>query len=281
MDQHFTETQIFEFFDYRKYLEAYYRNRKRENSRFSYRSFAQKAGFTSSGLYLALVQGRQNLTEALLPKFIRGLGLKEKEEQYFSHLMEFTHAINGKTKQHYFEKMLPLMPLAIKRPISDQKEYYSCWYYVAVRESLSILNIRNDYVSLAQFLSPSIKPMEARKAVKVLASLGLIKKTQQGYWKSVDTTLLSGAEMGPWVIRSFQAEMMERAKQSLELHPKEKREISTSTFSISATGLERVQVTLKSIQKKVMAIVQSDSKEDRVYQLNMQLFPLSEMKGEG
>ena len=276
-----TETQIFQYFDYRKFLEAYYRNRKFENPRFSYRSFAQKAGFTSSGLYLALVQGRQNLTTALLPKFIRGLGLSEKEAQYFSHLMEFTHATNGKAKQHHFEKMLPLMPLSIKRPIADQKEYYSHWYYVAVRESLSILNFRDEYIMLGNFLTPTIKLMEAKKAIKVLSELGLIKKSSQGFWRSVDVALLSGSEMGPWVIRTFQAEMMERAKQSLELHPKEKREISTSTFSISEMGLERIQTTLKSIQKKVMAIVQSDIKEDRVYQLNIQLFPLSEVKGEG
>ena len=66
---------VFAYYNYRKYLQDYYENRKSIYRYFSYRSFAKKAGYTSSGLYLDLVKGRKSLTPQMVPKFIAALGL--------------------------------------------------------------------------------------------------------------------------------------------------------------------------------------------------------------
>jgi uncharacterized protein (TIGR02147 family) len=46
-------------------------------------------------------------------------------------------------------------------------------------------------------------------------------------------------------------------------------------MSVSAQGLERVKAMIKECQQRILEIVQSDTDEDRVVQMNLQVFPLT------
>jgi hypothetical protein len=47
------------------------------------------------------------------------------------------------------------------------------------------------------------------------------------------------------------------------------------TMSYSAKGMERARAVLKKTREELSRIEQTDSNRNRVYQINMQLFPLS------
>jgi uncharacterized protein (TIGR02147 family) len=55
----------------------------------------------------------------------------------------------------------------------------------------------------------------------------------------------------------------------------EMRDFSTLTLSVSQEGLKQIKDVLAESRKTIMKIAKSDSNEDRVYQLNLQLFPLT------
>src|SRR5882672_3467739 len=91
---------VFDYFDYRRCLDDFYRYRKSLNSRFSHRSFALKAGYKSSGLFIQLVKGKLNLTRKMLPGFVKAMGLDETQGEYFGLMIQFTHAQNAVARQH-------------------------------------------------------------------------------------------------------------------------------------------------------------------------------------
>ena len=66
---------IFEYADYREYLKDYYEHSKDTKDNFSYRYFAQKAGFASSNFLYLIIHGKRNLTKDYIPNFGKALGL--------------------------------------------------------------------------------------------------------------------------------------------------------------------------------------------------------------
>ncbi len=269
---------VYAYYNYRKYLQDYYEYRKSVQRYFSYRSFARKAGYSSSGFYLDLIRGRKSLTPQMLPKFIAALGLNEKEARYSTLMVAFTHATTPVSTQQIFDQMSALLPRAVKTLTKNQQEYYSKWYYVAAREALSVLNVNEGNIQeLALFLSPKISLPQAKQAIQLLLDLGLIEKTD-GFYKSVNKTVTSGREVAPLFVHQFQKQMIDLAKDALDHYTTTRRNISTTTMSVSADGLERIIRKIDMFQKEILDIVHSDNGETMLCELNVQFFPLSKEK---
>jgi len=269
---------IFAYFNYRDYLRDYFVHRKSLNRRFSHRAFARKAGYNSSGLYLLLVSGKQNLTRSLIPKFASALELNQRESEYLGHLADFTHGKSAAEKQEAFDRMIGLLPPSIRNIGREQRDYYRSWHNVAVRETLSVLDVGDDFRTLAEFINPPLKVSQVKEAIKLLDSLGLIRKNPAGFWKATDASLASTPELGVVTIRRFQKEMMELGKVALDRFDREERNVSSSTLSLSKQGLERLSLKIDGFLREISELARSDENEDRVYQFNVQLFPLTGRK---
>lgn len=266
---------IFSYYNYRDFLRDYYDARKARDRNFSYRWFAMRAGFNSSGLYSSIVQGKVNLTDNTTPKFALAMKLTTREERYFELMVEFTHATTPDARQEIFDRMLPLMPRRMQKAKANQKEYYTSWHYTAVHQALATLDVRDNYEKLAAKIEPQISIADARKAVKLLAELGLVEKNSSGYWKSTTQGLMGGGEVGVDLIHRYQIGMMQLAEEALARFSKEERHISTTTVSISSEGKERILKKLADTQKEIFEIVRSDTGENQVWQLNLQFFPMT------
>ena len=60
---------IFEFIDYRKYLDIYYKEQKEKTHFFSYRYFSQRAEIASPSFLKHVIDGKRNLTRPVIEKF--------------------------------------------------------------------------------------------------------------------------------------------------------------------------------------------------------------------
>ena len=56
------------------------------------------------------------------------------------------------------------------------------------------------------------------------------------------------------------------------------REISTLTLGISRDGFNQIKERIRSFRKEVIEIARNDENEDRVYQCNLDLFPLTRVE---
>lgn len=273
---------ILQYFDYRELLKDYYATRKSVDSQFSYRSFAKDAGIKSLGLYQRLVKGEVNLSESSFPKICQGLELNPEDIDYFRLLVDYTHSQSFEKKQVLFEKMLGFQDLEEMKVVNSQKRYYSKWYSVAIHQSLDVLSIKGtkqDIENLSQFIQPNISFEQAQQTLEALISLKMIQKDENGFWKSCTNTLTgTGKEVAKNAIHQFQKSMMNLAQEGLDTIPKNERNILTSTFSISENGKTQLDQLINQFQNNVMKLIQADSNENQICQLNLQLFPISSKK---
>jgi uncharacterized protein (TIGR02147 family) len=269
---------IYDYTDYRQFLKDYYDEQKAKTPAFSYRYFARKAGFNSSGLYKDIVDGRTGITRSLILRFATAMKLSAKQQEYFETMVYFNEAKTVEEKKLYFERLMKYHNSKAFKVDKSQYEYYSKWYYIAVRELLAIGSFKDDYAAIAQSLNPAIRREQAKKAIQVLKKLGLIAADRNGCYKVVDKILTTGSEVKSLAIANFQKTMMDMAKEAIDRHPPDLRSISTVTFSVPRGAYDDITAELVACRKRVLGMVERSENETMVCQLNMQLFPLTQIK---
>ena len=277
---------VFDYTDYRAYLSDYYKFMKKHSRAFSYRYFAQRAHIKSSGFYKELVDGKRSLSRSLILKFSEALKHNKKEAEYFENMVYFNESKTIEEKRLYFKKMMASYDSKAYKLLADQYEYFSKWYYVAIRELLSYVKFRDDYHMLANALNPPIRPDQAKKAISILEKLQLIEKDKTGYYRRCDPVVTTGYPQDDKRVRllniiNFQKTMIDMAKVAYDKNQIKKIDMSTLTLSISEDAYSTMKEEIANFRKKLLGIAEKDRIPDRVYQLNYQFFPLSKLKGEG
>jgi uncharacterized protein (TIGR02147 family) len=275
---------IFEYTDYRRYLSDYYHDRKIANKAFSYRYFAKKAGINSVGLYKDVVEGRQRLGRALIFKFSAAMGHTKKEAEYFENMVFFNEADTVEERTLFFERMMVCQKTKARIIDGTKYEYYHKWYYSAVRALVSMGKFRDDekdYRKISGILNPRIRPDEAKKALGVLDRLGFINKNSEGIFVVTDAVITTGmlmpdANVTALNVVNFQKEVMALANESLDRFGAENINLSTLTLGISEAAMKAIKEELAAVRNKIATMAEKDNMADRVFQLNMQFFPMSD-----
>ena len=136
--------RIYEYDNYRSFLKDYFTEQKRCRNCFSYRFFAQRAGFASSSFCAHVIDGKRNLTSDSLRKMIRGLKLNGKAASYFEALVSFNQAKTVEDREHWFRVLERLRKSTLFYKVNHkQYAYYDEWYYPVVRE-LAVDDLRHE-----------------------------------------------------------------------------------------------------------------------------------------
>lgn len=265
---------IFEYFDYQKYLRDFYDEKKAENSDFSYRYIQMKTGI-DPGYLLKVFQGKKHLTQRYVESFTLLCGLGRRESAYFEQMVKYGRAKKNADIKETFEKLLSFVEFSSKTIEAGKYEFYQKWYYTAVREVIGYGHFYGDCESLAKTVEPNITPSEARKAVALLEGLNFIRKTSSGRYEVTSRFVTTGEKWRGVAVRSFQDETMQLARRALESIPREERDISTITVSLSDRGFEKLSEAIKKARQEFLAIAHEDMGVNRTYQVNIQMFPIS------
>ncbi len=270
---------LYSYMDYRQFLKDYFAEKKSSNKVFSYAVFAALAGFKARDYILRVMKGGRNLSKNGTYRLGKAMRLSAKETEYFENLVAYNQATSDEEKEHYFLKISENRKYGqIQILRKDQYAYLSQWYHCAIRSLLPVMNFNDDWEKLAMFLRPPITASQAKKSVALLLRLGLLIKTGKGRYVTTSSSLSTGDELRSIALTRFHKTTMDLAKKALENVPAPARDISGVTVSISAGGFNRIKEEVRSFRKQVLAIAAMDSREDRVCQVNIHLFPLSETR---
>jgi uncharacterized protein (TIGR02147 family) len=265
---------IFDYLEYREYLKDHYESNKQRNSFFSYRYIAAKTGLDSS-FYVKVLQKQLHISAKALPGLINFLNLNKKESDYFTLLVKFNRARNQDEMKLYFEKLIEFREPRTRALDAEKYEYYSKWYYVAIRELLNYCPFDGDFKSLAAKLNPPISEAKARRALELLVKLGLVKKRDDGYYELTDQFITTGESWNSIAVENYQRETIRLAGESIRRIPKQDRETSTVTVSVSRKCFKVMKERLREVRKELLEMARIDNDPDGVYQINFQVFPLT------
>ncbi|HEX2957330.1 MAG TPA: TIGR02147 family protein [Chitinispirillaceae bacterium] len=143
---------IYTYFDYRKYLNDLFDNKKNQNSALSLRAISSRIGI-NSGTLVRILNGERNISKKLVPSFTSFLKLKGKETLYFISLVEFNQAKNNEQRRLLYDQLITLRNEYRKPMNPDKFEYYENWYNVAIREILNFFPFHDDFENVTVSVS--------------------------------------------------------------------------------------------------------------------------------
>jgi uncharacterized protein (TIGR02147 family) len=270
---------IFEYLDYRKYLIDTCAAIRAAQPSFSLRAFSRIAGSSSPNFYQLVVGGKIHPRPRHLTAIARSLGLTEAQQTYLMDLVTLSRAKRPSDREKRLKHVLSIGPRAANRVVRrDQYDYYATWYISAVRALIGFRKfplVNTDYGDIGRSLQPPITAAQAQRAVEVLNRLGLIRAGADGCYAQSDAVVSTGDDVKSVQVCAFQRETMKLGIRALEECMPELRDISTLTLNISGNGYQQIRERVRAFRKEIVAIAATDTGDDRVYQLNMQLFPMS------
>lgn len=266
---------IFNYLDYREFLRDYYIDTKNTKPFFSYRYIGNRVEMDSSYV-IKVLQGYLHISPKKINSFIKLLDLHESEAEYFETLVHFGRAKTEKQRKLYFTRLFSISSVKAKCLEPHQYEFFQKWYYSAIWAIINCTPFTGDYHRLADQCIPHITVRDAKKAVNLLIKLGLVNKDDSGCFHTTNQNLTTGWKWYSHAIESNQCEMIRLAQEAIGRFEKELRDISTITMCINDKALPEIKEHIRQFRSSLINIVNSYGGSSKVYQLNVQFFPLSE-----
>jgi uncharacterized protein (TIGR02147 family) len=272
------QPRLLQYLDYRAFLTDYCEWRRLSDPGFSQRVFAKEADLpaSSSSLLPAVLKGRRNLSQNLRVKFSKALKLAERDANYFDVLVQFNQA-KGMSEKNFFFTQLSKFRTSRAHVLNEtQFEFFSKWYYSAIRNYFSMETAERNPNVIASRLFPEVTPDQVEDAIRLLLSLELIKKTANGY-AVTEKHISTPKDVQARAAREHMLELTRMSMELLDKTPAALRQYNALMFTVSPQGFDTVKERIRSFLEELREILDRDQGEDRIYSLTLQLFPNSKL----
>ncbi len=270
---------LFDYDDFRKFMQDYFEEQKKMRSVFSHRFFAAKAGFSSSSYCLNVIRGRFNLTPKSIEKISKAMDFEPLQKEYFEALVQYNQAQQVDERDQAWKQILQIRKqIEFTHITTREQAYFSKWYYPVIRELAADTQWHGDYRVLARSLTPQITTEEARDAVKNLLEWGLLRKLDDGRYVQT-SQMLDAAEIPPIALRQIRREYIQHAIGAVESMPKDERFAAFTTLAMSESSYNYAVEVLEEARKKIIARASNDTNVERVYEMMLVAFPMSKKVG--
>lgn len=264
---------IVEYSDFRQYMRDYYDERKRR-SVFSWREFSKIAGFTSSSYMKVVCDGKSKLSRIGVERTGQAMGLVGFEMDYFRAMVEYGQTETEEKKKAAYENMLAIARVHKIRVMEGELfEFYDSWHNPVVRE-LAPLMPGATPGEIAKMCNPEVSAADVQKSLNFLTRVGLLKREGRDAFVQAETSIAGTPDATRLALRGMHRQMSKLATPAVDL-PVDERHFSGVTMGLSRRSYERIASLIDEFRRQVIAVAAEDKDIDRVYRLNLQLFPLS------
>lgn len=283
---HATAPRLGAFTDYRQFLREFYEF-KRAQSRgslrpYSYATFAAAADIKSPNYLKLIIEGQRNLSLDMAKKFARAMGLSKEETEEFCALVEFTQATEPLERNRFLKNLSDLrVRQQLKSGQIDAQTWekvpgWVTWVLHALTDQEGV-DFEPD--SLSDLMRGKARPEEIRRCLNRLMECGELQKDPETGAVSKGRELMSGSESVPVeLVRKLQAELIYLGLESLFRDQPQEREFGAQTMALTQDEFEVLKFELRQFRKrwaKDVSVARKSTKGQRVYQLNIQLFPVT------
>lgn len=268
---------LFDYFDYREFLQDYYQFHKKRNSSYSYRLFARKAKLGSPNYLKLVVDGKRRITDRTLFQFARGLGLSRDEEKYFRELVLYQEVSDPDSKELHLRSLLKYQekqrtPTPLK---ADRIKFLLDWHHSVIRELVSTKDFNEDPSWIAKRLGNKITEAQAKESIELLERLQIFKRNMNGRLEQSEPLLTSSDEVPSHVIRSLHRTFLRKAINSIFSVPIDRRELSGLVISIPQNRMKELKEEIKEFRKKLNRKYGIEKHSDDVFFVGLYLFPVT------
>jgi uncharacterized protein (TIGR02147 family) len=236
------------------------------------------AGLSSPSHLKMIIDGKRNLTNKSLPKYLKAIKFNSKnDESYFSSLVNYNQCQETEEKVILLEQLLNLKK---KKGLNElqvkQFNFLSKWHYVTIYVLIDMKDFQASPGWISQRLRKKVSHKQIEKALVELIELSLIEIDEDRGYKQTSGALSTKDEVQNLAIHAYHKNMIDLASQSLTGDDIDSREFNGATLPIPQEKLHIIKEKIRNFRKEINELASSYEDPNQVYQLNIQFFPLTE-----
>ncbi len=274
-----------EYMDYRLFLADFYHAKKTQTKNsirpYSYAIFSAAADIKSPNYLKMIIEGKRNLSLDMIVKFAKACSLNKAQTEEFRLLILFNQADDPadrnyalkKLSEYRVEQKLKLGEL--DRKVFDKVPNWIGWIIFAMVDQAGVSFQTNE---LRDLLRGKASESEISQALENLIKSGELVRDEQTGAISKGVSTEAPDEVPSALVRKLQMQLMYLGLESLYQDSATEREFGSLTLAMTAHEFEELKFKLRQLRKslhKDNSIARMNNKGDRVYQLNLQLFPVT------
>jgi len=274
------------FTDFREFLREFYEYKRKLTRKdlrpYSYATFAAAADIKSPNYLKLIIDGERNLSSDMIKKFARAMVMNKAEADEFHALVDYGQAMEPLERNRYLKNLADirvrhqLKTGEIKAETWEKIPSWVIWVLYAMSDQKNVGF--NDIDQLSNLIRRKIKPDDLRRSLEKLKANGELTQAEDGTITR-GRELMSGSENVPVeLVRKLQAELIYLGLESLFQDTAQEREFGAMTASLTEAEFEQLKFELRQFRKrwtKDISVARKTTKGDRVFQMNIQLFPVT------
>ncbi|ASD62267.1 DUF4423 domain-containing protein [Bdellovibrio bacteriovorus] len=275
-----------DYMNYRQFLADFYLFKRKASKgslrAYTYAVFSAAANIKSPNYLKMIIEGKRNLSDDMIGKFGKALGFMKDQTEEFRLLVQFTQAMDPAERNMYLKKLSEhrvagkLKSGEIDRKTWEKVPNWVAWIIYAMIDQDGV---SFDTATLKNLLRGKASEDEIDNALSTLISSGDLRRDEvTGELKKARSLTESPEEIPVALVRKLQSQLMYLGLESLYQDQPTEREFGTLTLSLTKSEFEEIKFKLRQMRKalhKDNSIARMKDKGERVYQLNIQLFPVT------
>ncbi len=279
--------ELSQFVDYREYLAAFFDFKVHETKGklrpYSYSDFSASADIKSPNYLKLIIEGKRNLSKDMCRRFSRALKHSRSETKEFGLLVDYCQE---KDPLQRTRNLKDLSEYRAKRSLQAGELNPKTWNLVSnwLVWVLYAMADQKDVVftpqGLRKVLRGQVNEAQIQQALDILLDAGDIQIDSETHEARRTGKTMSGLDKIPAeMIRKIQSELIYLGLESLHKNSAHEREVSGFTLAMTEKEFEWVRFELRKLRKQIqkeIAIKREQSPGERVFQVNIQLFPVTD-----
>lgn len=272
---------VFQFLSAVEYLKKVFEHVKKRAGTYSYREFSADLGFGATNYLHLICTGKRPLSAKAALRMEEFLGLASNASHYFVTLAKYQNARRASERETLFETLVALKSKTLSNTLSrDQLEYFSEWYHPVVRELVTLPDFQPTGEWISSRILPRITPDQGRRSLELLERIGFLKRDPEtGAWSQSAARVSTPHGAQAMALIRYHQKMIDLGKESITRVKSARRDISALTLTVSESLAQEIKEDIQAFKKAVLEKAESSATAgESIYQLNIQLFPVTEGK---
>jgi uncharacterized protein (TIGR02147 family) len=282
----FTEPNLNKYLDYRLYLADYYSFKKRQTQNnlrsYHYGIFAAAANIKSPQYLKLIIEGKRNLSIEMVFKFAKALQFNKSQTEEFRLMVMWTQETDPSIRNQHLRD---LNEFRVNQSVEVGEidiltmKKIPNWIGWIVYAMLDQEGVSFQIDELKILLRQKASEAEITDAIDRLINIGQIVRDEQTGVLKKGRVLVNNPEDIPIpLIKKLQTQLMYLGLESLYQDEPTEREFGTLTLCLTKQEFEDLRFQLRKMRKQVhkdTTIKRMSKKGDCIYQMNLQLFPVT------
>ena len=244
-------------------LDRKFRELRAKNASFSLRAFAKRLG-TSSGPLSEIMSGKRTVTDRMVRKWVQSPVFDPQERTELAREFGYMPAPAARSVEYV-------------KISKQQMQVIAEWWHFAILSLMKTHDFKSDEEWIA--LRLGLRLSTVREALSRLESLNLIVRNEKKAWVRTSESVRTPDDQIDAAIQSAHAGLLQVAARKIRVLSPEVRDYTSFIMSIKPERLPQAKAMIREFQDKLSELLEQGETSE-VYQLGIQLFPLSAPESE-